>query len=560
MAATNLTPGTALNIGPFPSTTTILAADVNGAPTGTGYASTCDATQRHALWFSYTTGSAESIIAVGIEGAESGDAYHPVMSVWTGTPPAVTQHKVLNATGGLLNNLCASFALASNRTDTWWFSFPVAPSTTYYFQVTDANSTTVTTNLVVRGQSAPIGTALPGDILIINDAGPFPGAVVSPQTGAIKAFYANLGNGEEGAGLQTGETAFQATNLNTPNGATQIVSRTLGDIATVNLNGEILASATDFYVLTSTGTTCHVNMVHPDGSLGPVVDVPHGTTGLMVSKDGSIYYYVDDSTFTLVKRWDLVHNVAMSDFAGAFPGSPEPLFGFISGQTQTVVVVYSGAPNVMRTFSTTGTLLTTTNLGMTVSRLIGDLLTDTFQVWDGNVTFGRYGIWAPNTPVQPVVTAPGSQSSNGGPQHAPFAVSTSCPLLIVPSAAWAGQQFFVGTEFTTPMVRKRRVPFPVLSGSRNQFVRQIMPQIEKGQGILGNPTTPARMQIKLSVNNGETWGTERSLSIGQTGAYSGRVYANLWPYGRYPVVELTVSDNTNAVLTDIQTLIDAGDR
>jgi hypothetical protein len=528
---------------------TVVAADVQGAPSGSLYASTCDATQRHALWFSYTTGANDVMLAVGIKGAESGDAYHPVMSVWTGTPPSVTQHKVLSGSGGTLNALCASFALATTRSDIWYFSFPVSANTTYYFQVTDANSSTVTTDLHVVGVAQPTGTAKPGDYLIINDAGPFPGAVVDQTTGQLLGYIGTLGNGEEGASLQSGQTSFQATNLNTPTGAVQIVNRALGTIATINGAADnILNSATVFYVITFTGDTAHVQLVNPDGTLGVLVDVPSVGGGLLVSADSDIFYYTDDATFTLIQRWNLLTNLAMTDFAGSFGGA-EPLSGFVSGQTGLLCFVYAGSPKVLRQFYPSGMLISTSNLPADASRIIGDLGSDTFQVWNGTTGFTRYALWAPTVALVSV-TAPGAQSSNGGPQNAPYAVSTSCPLLVIPSASPVIQQeAFAGQLGDVAMKRLRRAPH--LSNEQLiNFYKSFQVDCTPGTGLVTGQGSEPEMMMRFSDDGGHTWSQEMTVSLGLNGAYQTRAMWRSLGSSRDRIFEVSISDPVFIALLD----------
>ena len=562
MPASNTSPGTALDLAPLGTTVTILAADVQGAPDGTLYASTCDATQHHALWFKYTTGPSDLMLSVGIKGAEAGDAYKPMMSVWTGTPPSVTQHKVLTATGGLLNNLCANMATAVSRSDIWYLSFPVTGNTTYYFQVTDANATTVTTDLNVVGVAAPVlSAAKPGDYLIINDAGPFPSAVVDQTTGSLLG-YISLGVGEEGTGLPSGQMAFQDTAANAGAGGLQIVNNDLSTVTTINtLPVNVLNSATVFYLVTFTGDTAHVQLVKPDGTLGALINVPNVGAALMVSNDSSTFYYVDDSTFTLVKRWDLVNNLALPDFAGNFGGA-EPTYAFISGVSQTIVITYSGSPKVMRQWSPNGALLRTDNLTIApFTRMIGDFGSDTFQTWSGLTDFHRYGIWDPNTELVGVNTV-GAQSSNGGPQNVPYAISTSCPLLVIPSASPISQPVpQVGTEETRPLVRVRQVGLEAFPGNVAQFIGRAEVQMQPGLGVPADPTQAPVISMAWSGDNAVTFNTEQPLSLGRTGDYYTRAYKHVvggGPDMRQPACKISCSDDVTFVPTDLFVTREAG--
>jgi len=66
--------------------------------------------------------------------------------------------------------------------------------------------------------------------------------------------------------------------------------------------------------------------------------------------------------------------------------------------------------------------------------------------------------------------------------------------------------------------------------------------------------------VRISFDNGQSWSSERVLSAGRTGAYYTRAFANGWGSGRWPVVEVSVTDESDWVLTDAFVTVAGGDR
>lgn len=391
--------------------------------------------------------------------------------------------------------------------------------------------------------------------------------------------YEGAGSSEGGAQLQGGTFIVGAKNsfLGTTQ-AFQIYDHTFTQIgfSTALVGGNIFDPMASDYTSTFWVSKGHAGVVQvlsltPGGIAGSPITLTDiiNIRCMGVSQDNSTLYYADATTGHPIRRWDLVHNVALGVFVTPTSTNVWGQDLIVVPSTDTFVVIVQTDSAVesftLNRYSTlTGALISSFPLAGPIDnfsdpRLSVDAGGPVEAIWirtypdvSGNTTtFVQMNLETGATIRS--FTVPMSEGPN-----ATGAAPLSCPFF-----AWSNNLVvnqFIGSKVTVPMVRKRRVPFPVLSADRLQFVHQVVAEIEKGQGVEGDVTTQARLQMKLSVDNGETWGTERSLSLGREGAYDGRVYANLWPYGRYPVLEVTVSDNTNAVLMDLQALVSEGDR
>jgi len=183
----NLTPGTALDATVRPYTVTVVEADLELAPTGTGFSSTCDTTQYHALWWKVTTGPNQAILSIHV-GNIGVVNYDPTVSIWTGVPPLLTQYRI--TTGAEPNDFC-------DQLEDSYFQVPVSPNTTYYIQVTDGNNTSpLGADLVLDIDDGPEAAVPAGAILISDDTSGHPAAILSPTTGAVLRYASGYPAGE----------------------------------------------------------------------------------------------------------------------------------------------------------------------------------------------------------------------------------------------------------------------------------------------------------------------------------------------------------------------------
>jgi len=182
---------------------TIVKADVQLAPNGTGFTTNCQPSnpQRNALWFRYTLPAGVQYISFGVTGINYSASYSPYVSVWKETTPGVyTQfHERFGA-----NNYCYDLVAPPGYTNS--FLILGAPGTTYLFQVQQGNTGAIDYDLTVLVTHAPTGGGVAGDLLIPDDLNPYPVAILRSASGALSGYLAYDKNwwGEEFSVIQQG--------------------------------------------------------------------------------------------------------------------------------------------------------------------------------------------------------------------------------------------------------------------------------------------------------------------------------------------------------------------
>jgi hypothetical protein len=126
----NFVPGDATVIPSLPYG--IVQSDIDAAPTDTGNPATCFTDQYHAVWYTYTTGDDEIVIAI-VASPEADLNSLPTFALYTGTVGSLTQY-TLGAT-----DFCGSSVVGGDTQ--MWFKVPVTPATQYFLQIIDANDT-----------------------------------------------------------------------------------------------------------------------------------------------------------------------------------------------------------------------------------------------------------------------------------------------------------------------------------------------------------------------------------------------------------------------------------
>jgi hypothetical protein len=290
---------------------------------------------------------------------------------------------------------------------------------------------------------------------------------------------------------------------------------------------------------------------------------------ICVNDDASIlYYWVTE----IIKRWDLVNNIALSDLSGAITGFNA--YDLLYLQDQTVLVgllkATGSAGNfqaMVEQYSTAGSLLHTYDFGQFWRNdlnpiRIGYALdspasfwvrlapnadhgTDTFKnikISDGstistvnqaNYLFGQY-----------IGTATATPPSRFGQEKAGA-------LLVAPLDGIAPSDInvFVGTAATMPIRRERTVPIPVADGNARQTISRLEVQFQPGTGIVDDPLGEPKFMLQVSWDHGKTWSNERLMNAGREGRYLTRAYVNIVGQGRYPVVRIVTSDTFLPIMT-----------
>ncbi len=289
-APTNTSAATATDLGTLPAST---SQNVHDA--GTTYT----------VWYKYTAQAGENEISV----FGFGDlvTYKPTNTCWTGPAGAPTAWvPSFNTTG-------------QNKP----IQIPVVPGQTYFFEFVRNSPTASPAVLLIEAYSGPTEAAEPGDLLVNDDTGDYPAALVDGTTGEVKRFYYPFPAGEAGDILPTGEilvsdeftdfdlklydrdfVLIQDGFMPSPVGSPQIsAQRSVG----VFYAGDAGSGGTDASIITVT----------PEGTQGGTTwTLPQaGLTALAANNDESILYVAGQggSSGSPVKRWDLNSSTMLSD-------------------------------------------------------------------------------------------------------------------------------------------------------------------------------------------------------------------------------------------------------
>lgn len=174
MPPSNTTPETAVNITSLPFTVT---QDVTGAPP-TPYTSTCHGSKSMAVWYKYTAAPGITAIGMKIDATNRNGNYFPILSIFTGNPPTLTQYSETNRYICLPNN----FTVSEGTT-----AIAVIPGNTYYFLIINADDSVVTPNasLILSVLQAPSATAPAGTLVVSNDRPGGPTGFISSVDGTL---------------------------------------------------------------------------------------------------------------------------------------------------------------------------------------------------------------------------------------------------------------------------------------------------------------------------------------------------------------------------------------
>lgn len=448
----NLTPTTALVIGSLPYT---LTEDVQDAPTGSGYAASCSMSQANAVWFLYVAQVAQTVLGVDAQSDMSGN-YTPTLSIWTGTPPALTQIRDACVTSGPPNSQ---------------IQFNATPGTTYYVQVSNFALTALNSPLTLIGAVGPATTAPAGSLLILNDSTGYPAAVLNASDGAIVRMLA-LPAAEQADTLPDGSlciavedpsgATFAAVSVNVyDNNLTLIGSTTAltppGDsnLAPVRSDG-----AHTFYVANSNqglGTITDAGVVTPNAWT-----LPSNANGISCgtpNRAGSMYYY-GSRVFNpaVVHAFDLLTSSAAADL---YTGGSRSFLGSDLAVLATGDILIMIRPtdstfdwNVLRV-SPAGSVVATYDIGLSdqsdprLALGLDDPLTFWTMTFDSVAHTSRlqqFDVTSGATLVDYTVTYTGPGDGNRL-----FGPSQSCPLLLLRAAATTlgiakthGQRFLAG--------------------------------------------------------------------------------------------------------------------
>lgn len=331
---TNTTPATAIDIPSLPYTLTLDVA--TGIPDSI-YTDSCHGTDTRPLWWKITQSGSNRVIGVRVRTELGDDGYEPVLSVWSGTLPSLTQVELDGADVCAVPNRTTPTTPVNREVH---LAFLMDVGATYYIQVNDQNGAPVpVADRLTFEALAPYTLPTPrGSLLVLNDTRGFPATVLSASNGRILK-NAALPASEFGAWC--GKVLCIPQSLDRFVLGQQIDGLTFWNpslkLITENTDPLVVPAGSVFFWIVSTNYVdrfyvsrrfgppvnhCDIITLATDGSLLPDTwSLPANSLhmqGLGISRDGTIaYYYSDLEIGAPIHRFDLVNNVPLSDLRGA---------------------------------------------------------------------------------------------------------------------------------------------------------------------------------------------------------------------------------------------------
>jgi hypothetical protein len=470
------------------------------------------------------------------------------------------------------------------------FLMPITTGITYYIKVIPNVGNPSPANLAISTVPFTSTAMQAGDFINnreFDDAFEHPLTVMSQTSYVSRSFVQmaaplpgtrsgnGLPHGDQGAILDNGNFLYIDTGFLTGNVYDKLFNVVGHSPNYAGVHSFLIGSnrtSSHFYVAHNASPGGHFTIDELDsvGALtNQVVTTIPAMDCICVNDDASIlYYWVTE----VIKRWDLVNNIALSDLSGAITGFNA--YDLLYLQDQTVLVgllkATGSAGNfqaMVEQYSTAGSLLHTYDFGQFWrndlnpirigyaldspasfwARLApnADHGTDTFKnikISDGstistvnqaNYLFGQY-----------IGTATATPPSRFGQEKAGA-------LLVAPLSGAGSADLFIGSETVVPMKRVRRVPLPILPGNARQTLGRVELQFQAGAGLAVDSAAAPQYVLAVSFNSGQTFGTARQMSAGLEGQFYARAYANALGTGRFPVLDISCTDDFNSVLTDV---------
>lgn len=211
-------------------------------------------------------------------------------------------------------------------------TFPTEVGKTYFFKFDNTSGFVTPADLAISIMKHTPQDYPDESIMIPDDTWGFPGAVLSPTTGEVLYFVSKFPAGEEGDSLtvaEGGEILVEDYNTDSIvlydknlNLIISIPETSLGDMSILGIQDIIAAHTSNpkFYVGVAGGgaTNAYIRKVSKTGVIDPTVFAlpTAGLTTFAVTPDETIAYITGQasSTSAIIKRWDLVNNVALTDW------------------------------------------------------------------------------------------------------------------------------------------------------------------------------------------------------------------------------------------------------
>jgi hypothetical protein len=402
------------------------------------------------LWWVYTPQAGETAVGIRLSETSPGTGYSPAMTIWYGTPPALTQ--------GLYQ--CFQFGDPTEQ------QINLTPGVPIYFQVT-GSTTMAGTDIIFELIEPPDDPYTTGDLWVSNDTFGFPAAILSQLDGTILKIFGmpsfECADTDWPSGITCvnaeGENAFLTIvavelwdgTLNLIHTNTSLVVANQSGVSPVSCdqNGTFyVARAPNVFRAfpTTIGTITTAGVV--GGTTWTLPADGDNLSSMAVARDGSILYYGQPQAFSnsAIHRYDLVNDVPLSDLTASAG------FGTAVGRDMkiladgTLLVVFCNdiftSNWVVKRYDTSGTLLNTYTFAASPgsSPRIAIAPDDPDSFWlmsfvDAETSrFTRFDVT-----TAAVIRSFDVQQKDAGDNDSPmFGPSQSCPLLIVPGSSPPG--------------------------------------------------------------------------------------------------------------------------
>lgn len=461
--------------------------------------------------------------------------------------------------------------------------YPMTAGTDYYLKIAPNAGNPSPAVLTLALQLAQDTVVPIGSILVPDDTYGFPAACVSSTVDqTMLRFLRGFPTGEDADVLTNGEVLTNDQHsgyLALYDNTLTFVKNVVANSTTDPTNGYLHVNSHGTFWYIGSDVTSKVTTVTQDGVLGGTVWGPLATSslsGIAASPDNTILYYTGIDLSGVVKRWDLVNNVALSNLAGAIAGYTVSHRNILCLSDGSVVVsYYKNATHdlqVKRYNADGSTAMTKTLAGVDMAN--GDSGRLAYAI-DNPTTFWLWQlVYAASNPsaskflnVQAsdgttLTTRITTQFETGVTQAAAavsmvrFGHSESCPFFITRAQASSATN-------TDPIRVQRRF---VLPSETNlfMFLSRLELFCQSGVGLQdGAPDNPVQgadpqVFLRVSRDGGQTWSPELWRSMGQIGEYTHRSFWNRLGRGRNFVCEVTCSDPVFIAWLDAYATIDDG--
>ena len=383
--------------------------------------------------------------------------YDPVVVVYTGTPSSLT----------------TIYTTANANAPAY---FLVTPNTRLYFKVSQSHSgVTPDQNLTFTITRAPTNSVPAGSIVVPDVSPGFPGAIISPTTGAILR-YVVMPGGESGTINADGIWSVE----DSANNQVRFYDSSLSEMGSIaidmNGNGQIVYdSGGNFWIGYPTGSNAFLKRTTNTGALLHTYTLGTGVGTIRAgtpNQAGTIYYWAVGSAVNgPVKRYDLVNEIALSDLVA---GISDAAIGrdIVVLSDDTILVHYrpTTGVNYVKRYNSSGATLNTYNFSVPATNNIERISinpndSSVFFVWEQTTsplslhTFSK--IRVSDGAVLSSVTAPrfvdGMSQDTPSDDMSQFGASFSCPMIVTSKPVTSsigstatGSQSGGGGDNTTP--------------------------------------------------------------------------------------------------------------